>query len=311
MEPFFYFGDVIRMGNGNQTHQQHFLPRVYLKNFSKDGQIFGYNIRTKQGMEKGPKGWCYIYDFYEIVGVAFNEMEGIFAKRENEVESYLTGMGCGDELTYDQMLPVLKFASLLDVRSPSALEDMVSTLKDSCLPWDPELSYELIVDHSKRWMRKKLNETEYELSGIPYEELAISCTKWPFDILVTNDCPVVRCDLRSIARRESDRELDGFILPIDMRTLFLIFRIEDKEAFEDLFCQAPGLIDPIKVNRVMVGNAIETVFFKDDSNPIFGAVDQIVLNPNMVETYVFLFNERKRAEEKEQRDKEEARKRSS
>ena len=284
---------------------------MYLKNFMKDGLIYGYNIRTNLGKEKGPKGWCSLYDFYEIPGMDVNMLENLFAGIENWAEDYLKGMRDGEVHTYDGMFPVLKFASILDIRSPSALKDVYDVLVEQWPPWVPKPSHEVLVNLAKMRICRMVNMADYSLCCIPYGELAVACTRWSSDILVTNDCPVVRCDLRSIARRESDRELDGFIFPIDMRTLFLIFRIEDKGVFEDLFCQSPGSIDPMKVNRVMVGNAIETVFFKDGSNPTFGAIDQIILNPNMVETYVFLLNERKRAEEKEQRDKGEARKRSS
>ena len=41
----------------------------------------------------------------------------------------------------------------------------------------------------------------------------------------------------------------------------------------------------------MVENAVRWVFFKDESNPIFNVIDQIVLNPEMEDVYEFIERE--------------------
>lgn len=284
------------------THDQHFVSQFYLGRFGKDGIVYGYDIRRHKGKPKGTGGWCKLYDFYEIEGLEPNELEGRFADIEDECAPYLGMMSRREALEYDDMLPVLRLASMTHVRSPAMLQSCLEIIGGDV---DSESGREAVMEACKRTILTGLRSAEGHLFGIPYGELAISYQTWDQDVLVTTDNPVIPCNLYDLSFIPRQGILDGFIFPVDMRTLVMVFRVSDHERFEEAFGKAGGLIDPQRANYIMIENAVGTVFFKDDSNPIFSVIDQIPLNPAMEDVYEFLQRELQESEKRKRKAKEE------
>lgn len=268
------------------THKQHYVPRSYLKRFSSNGELYGYNICKNKGENKGIASWCYLYDFYETDERGFNEIEELLSEVETKTGKDLKKMANGNARMYEDMLPVLQFASLLDMRSPSAISDMMECLKDWPQCGNRFPSNDELITKSKQIINEWIANHRYEkiLSDRPINELAVACTQWKTDILLTSDCPLVHCNLADLRINPTGYDIDGFILPIDMKTLFIIFKMKDKERFHQLFCMSPGMIDPNKVNEAIACSAIEYVFFKDNSNHFFNNIKNLIINPRMDKT---------------------------
>lgn len=104
-----------------------------------------------------------------------------------------------------------------------------------------------------------------------------------------------------------DSDIDRETLPAEMRTPVMVFRVGDHERFEGAFGKAGGPTDPRRANCIMIGNAVGTVFFRDDGNPVFSVIDRIPLDPETEGVHGFLRRELRESE----RRKREAEKRSS
>ena len=253
--------------NEKGTHKQHYVPQSYLRRFSNgEKKLFAYDVQKGQVDLKGVKHWCYLQDFYESNDRPFNEIESTIERIESGTGVNLKRMTNGEVAEYPDLLPVLKYASHLDMRSPVEMGRLICILKTQ-----PFWEYDALVEKARKTMNKLIAERRYEktLCGAPFGIFAVTYTQFKEDILITSDHPLVHCDLTHMLSYKTDESINGYILPIDMKTLFIIFEIEDKGRFSELFCRKEGLIDPLCVNQLVAQNAIEYVFFKDDSEPPF------------------------------------------
>lgn len=248
--------------------------KEYVWRFSCDGTMYCYNPDELKGFYIDTSDVGFINSYYEFRGYGIRPMDNNCTKFFEERDPYIQKVVDGITHSYDDLHKVLETADSTIANSPVKISEEQSD--DSGFKAKPK-TYTFYG---------YTDESTCSFSGIPVNELACSYTRWNEDTLVTCDAPVVHCNLYAISKKHhlfSD-VLEGYIYPLSPRTLFISFRLEDIDKFRNEFCDAPGRIDPMKVNRILAENAVELVFYKDSTNPVFEVLGRSPRSVTMVET---------------------------
>lgn len=244
-----------------RTVKQHYVPECYLKHFTEKGLLTVYDVlENRFNRPIGTSGACYLCHYYEVEGLDYNEVERRLAKLENSLCKVIDGILKDPDLIRDHQKEVVRFASLLQVRSPV----FRNAIRTSGLTDDSPDSNENSVETEVRSIHGSMIElVEHMFLDDRIREWM--CVLKPFsnDILIASDNPVFPCDLREIAKVPLDTEISGAILPLDMRHLAIMFRKTDYERFGVQFLNSDDSVDPVKVNRLTMRGAIRYIYFKN------------------------------------------------
>ena len=266
--------------------QQHYVPRRYIKGFSDGGCVWWCNIMTREHDHTGTKGVGFVNYYYECWGIPENEAENKLEKMETEGWNRIQDILANGSFTEEDKSCLMRYISMMHIRSP--------VYRCSCREvFDSQRRVRGIANRDglftavRRHQVMALEFVSYGMFGIPYSQLDCIIVRWEGDVLMGSDNPVFPYDLDRIAVESTGESLDGFIFPIDMKNLLIVFRRSDSERAYRLFSK-PGGVDKIAVNEAIIGNAIAYVYYKNWSQIAYFCSREIERPQYCDDTYYYL-----------------------
>ena len=273
----------------SEKKRQHYVPRRYIKGFSKGGLVCWCNIMTREHDCTGTNGIGFVNYYYESWGTPENKTENLLERMESEGWKHIQNIVIDNPFTEKDKMWAMRYMSMMHIRSP--------VYRCSCREvFDSQRHERGIVNRDelftaiRRHQAMALEFVSYGIFGIPYTQLDCIVVRWEGDVLMGSDNPVFPYNLDMIANKPTGESLDGFLFPLDMNNLLIVFHKSDFERAYRLFSK-PGGINIIAVDEAIIGNSVAYVYYKDWSLISYFCSREIERPQFCDETYYYLVND--------------------